>query len=51
MGWTDHIAITAHVAFGLIDFNPPIMLINCLERTSFQAFPAGNTFFCDANAS
>ena len=45
----DRVAIAAHIAFGVVDNKLPIMLINCLERAPFQAFPAGNAFFCNAN--
>ena len=48
-GWADRIAITAHIAFGVVDNNLLIMLINCLERAPVLAFPAGNAFFRDAN--
>ncbi len=49
--WADRVAIAANIAFGLVDNKLLIMLINCLERAPFPAFPAGNAFFCDANTS
>ena len=50
-GWADRVAITAHIAFGVVDNKLLIMLINCLERAPVLAFPAGNAFFCNADPS
>jgi Na+/H+ antiporter NhaB len=48
-GWADRVAIAAYIAFGVVDKKLLIMLINCLERAPFLAFPAGNACFCYAD--
>ena len=51
ISWTHCVTIPAHIASGMIDDILFIMLIYCLERALFLAFPAGNAFFCDVNTS